>query len=95
MVGLVYDKDEALKKATFIFGNKILKKAIGGIEIKEAYIGYDDFTGRVALVINGGGNDGTLLEQGDRIQSPLIGLPDGSFKKLRRGNVHHPRNKGE
>ena len=90
MITLVKDKETALNKARWIFGQSVLDDAqqrVGVEIIKEAIIAYDDFSSTIMLVINGGGFGGYCLHQGNKNKTPYLDMM-GATKPIGRGNVH-------
>lgn len=75
--------EQVFDKARWIWGLPCLEwarkyqKEKRGEEIDDAYIGYNDFTGDVCLVLNEGGFEGLVLARGSRFQRPYIEEDDG------------------
>ena len=89
MITLVEDKEIALEKAKWIFGQSVLTAAQQkvGVVIEEAVIAYDEFSSTIMLVVNGGGIHGYCLHQGNKRKTPYLDVM-GMIEPIGRGNVH-------
>lgn len=90
MITLIEDKEIALEKAKWIFGQSVLTAAQQkvGVVIEEAVIAYDDFSSTIMLVVNGGGINGYCLHQGNKRKTPYLEDAMGTTEPIGRGNVH-------